>query len=517
MQAGIQKQVAAGTFAKTPLIHILMYCYDRTLSGVLQIQPSDGSEPVRIDFEQGSPVALSAKGSNAQVLARWCDDYVSSYQFFEALHDKEIRRTRLDPLMIVAQYIRGARESAGLDQWVQAAVHKWHETPLRIKPSDRFARMQFNDHERKLVDLLRAQPMSIFQLSKVSGLPRPAVERTIYMLSMFKLVEAFARRAPTPTPKVFPVAKAELPIDDLDLPLLDSAEPPQSANEKEAQNEQVGPHIPERLMPRWKEIEEAYGELHKRSYFEWLGVAQDASTELIKQAFLDKVKQWHPDRLPKELAELKEKVAEIFFQITQAHEVLTDPVKRKAYIDRRQDLMQRGASDSDQQRIMNALQADQAYRKAEFLLKTQDIVNARAQIEEALRLDPEPALYYGLYGWVLFHLTPLTEQLLNEALTAIDLAIRKQPRYEMAHYYRGCVLKRMGQTEEATAAFQRALELQPHLIEAQREVRLAQLRKASAAQVAEKPSDASRKILEKAPLLAGVPGVIKRLFRSTKG
>jgi molecular chaperone DnaJ len=61
-------------------------------------------------------------------------------------------------------------------------------------------------------------------------------------------------------------------------------------------------------------------------YYKILGVGKGASDEEIKKAYRKLARQYHPDRNPGD-----RKAEERFKEISQAHDVLSDPDKRKAY------------------------------------------------------------------------------------------------------------------------------------------------------------------------------------------
>src|ERR1700689_5356827 len=64
----------------------------------------------------------------------------------------------------------------------------------------------------------------------------------------------------------------------------------------------------------------------RQDYYKVLGVGKGASDEEIKKSYRKLARQYHPDRNPGD-----KQAEERFKEISQAHDVLSDPEKRKAY------------------------------------------------------------------------------------------------------------------------------------------------------------------------------------------
>jgi curved DNA-binding protein CbpA len=71
---------------------------------------------------------------------------------------------------------------------------------------------------------------------------------------------------------------------------------------------------------------EKFAEQYK-NYYELLGISEKAGPEEIRQAYLMKIKAWHPDKNPDRQARAEEMTK----TLNQAYHILSDPERRRNY------------------------------------------------------------------------------------------------------------------------------------------------------------------------------------------
>ena len=241
------------------------------------------------------------------------------------------------------------------------------------------------------------------------------------------------------------------------------------------------------IADRRKEILERAATIDTQNYFEMLGIPEDFPIAQVQAAFIALAKKWHPDRLPGELADVREACARVFSRLSEATSTLSDEEERKRYM---RLLTEGGATPEDQQKIGAVIEAATSFQKAEVMLKRGDVVKAEELCALAVRLDSQPD-YVAMLAWIEA-LKPANQSMdatarLEAVLTS---AIEKSERCERAVFYRAMLRKRMGHAKAAVEDFRRAFELNPRNLDAQREVRIFEMRQAapSATDPKSKPS-----------------------------
>jgi len=156
------------------------------------------------------------------------------------------------------------------------------------------------------------------------------------------------------------------------------------------------------------------------NYYKLLGIDPKADRQTVKQAYLAKIKEWHPDKNPdrREEAEEKTKV------LNQAYHILGDPEQRKNY-----DRMLRYTKGKDFNEYVNdeAIRdkLDKAYPALKTALKSVRVLYAlfKDAVNGKYKLHPTSVAMIG--GGLLYFILPA--DLIPDFIPAIgyldDLAV----------------------------------------------------------------------------------------------
>jgi len=554
---------AEGTFAKTPLVQVLVYVLERGLTGTIEVVHPDGpwatllvidgfpskgrtSEPVAYlggtlrelgyidDTVLNASLASMAKerrlhgqillgsgqitptqltdGLRAQLLKKiehlfdWPPDTKFSYfDGFDALHtyggDDDVH---LDPLPLVWAAIRTQ------PPWehVHAALTRLGTSVMRIAAGAQLERFEFAKEERAAVDVLRAQPMRLHELAGTKLMGASTTQLLAYCMLITKQVELFNAADQTPaasrrvarvqTTQVAQRAAIEEQAPRTDPRAANSPYPPSSAAEEVQPTAAVSPSVappasppragaggekrlssgrivtPE-LAKRKEEITARAVAIKSENYFEMLGVARDATPEQVQTAFFALAKVWHPDRVPKAIAEVRDACATVFAHMSEAQQTLSDAKRRENYMDLLKD---GGATPDEQAQVQAVLEAATNFQKAEFYLKKNDLREAEAHCRKARETDPQAPEYLAMLAWLeALKLENQNPEATLARIRMLDHALAQNGKLERAYFYRGLLYKRLGDMRNAVRDFKVSSELNPRNLDAVREVRLYEMRK----------------------------------------
>lgn len=246
-----------------------------------------------------------------------------------------------------------------------------------------------------------------------------------------------------------------------------------------------------------KVLREAAQKILALDHFAALGVSRTATPEQVKQAFIEVVRNWHPDRVPQGLEEVKPLFAKVFARFELARSTVNDPTRRARYIEELSKPPASATSDD-----LSSAEAALEFRKAEAMLKKNDAKQAGSHLRRAIQLAPQHADYVTLHAWLQAK-PDITVERLRELVSELDRVIARDVNHERAHFYRAQLRRRLQLPKEAAADFARAAELNPKNVDAMREVRIHKMRQGNAATEAVRATEAG----------SGIGGFFRKLFK----
>ncbi|MEX2208715.1 MAG: response regulator [Myxococcota bacterium] len=225
-----------------------------------------------------------------------------------------------------------------------------------------------------------------------------------------------------------------------------------------------------------KKLRDALASFEGATHYQVLGIDSDARDEDVRQAFMTLAKVFHPDKVGRRAPGLSELAAKVFARISEANDVLASPDSRAGYTAQLRHT--RGAA-ADRQAVSKILTAEQQFRRGEEAMRRKEWDASLEALRWALDLDPDEGEFHSLRGWVMF----LKQQDqgggdAEAAITHLKKGIALSPQSPSGWFYMGQIKKACGDSAEAEKMFRKVIDVRPDHVDALREVRLMQLRRA---------------------------------------
>jgi tetratricopeptide (TPR) repeat protein len=227
------------------------------------------------------------------------------------------------------------------------------------------------------------------------------------------------------------------------------------------------------LQQRWQQIVTKGKLIENQTYFEMLGIPRDAKPPEIRTEFFKLAKEWHPDRLPAALAELKPYVETIFGYLSEAHSCLSDDEQRVKYV---LTVREGGGTPATDRLMQTILDSAMQYERVLVLGRRHEYDQAIDLLQRILSVTKDEPDYHAMQAWLLLQKHPGKDAPLKEMLAYADRAIELHADHEKAQLYRALILRRMGRLKESLSAFKKVVAINPNNLEAAREVRVANMR-----------------------------------------
>lgn len=413
----------------------------------------------------------------------------------------------------------------------KAALERMTRGRLRVSKTAALDRFGFTQEERRWIDLLRVRALRLDDFfAAAEGINERITRLIVYCLAITKQVElvseeeaaaaeaAAAAAAPPPPSSSAPISPPKGAVGRITLrrervitnpnivkeessPRVPSI-PDQRASPPpdQASTAIAAVPAPPPIAERRQEILARAQTIDKQNYFEMLAVTPENTTDEVKNAYIALAKTWHPDRLPTALADVKDQCARVFARMSEAHQTLTDGEKRKRYL----TLMKEGGETPEaQQEIQNVVSAAVEFQKAEICLKKNDVAQAEQLARRALKMDPNQADYIALLAWIE-SLKDASAEATQARIADLDRAIEINDRCERAYYYRAMLYKRHNRDGPAFKDFLKVSQLNPKNIDAQRELRLYEMRGSGPRPQSQAPAQTP---------VAQKPGLFQKFFK----
>lgn len=242
--------------------------------------------------------------------------------------------------------------------------------------------------------------------------------------------------------------------------------PPQAANQSESPTKD----------PRAREVFianlETYEALiaRERHAFALFDLPLNATRVDVRKQWNRLSKDFHPDALPKlGLEHLHARSQRVFAHLSNAYQILGNKTRRNALKTELESGIAPGQDTTDF--VRQSLESEAMTKDAERMLKKHQYQRAKELFEKANELRKDQGEVLAGLAWCEYHLSGRNEQASREAIRQLKTISQAHDKCANAFYYLGLVLVATRERNAASRAFKEALEVNPRLLDAQRQLR----------------------------------------------
>jgi tetratricopeptide (TPR) repeat protein len=217
--------------------------------------------------------------------------------------------------------------------------------------------------------------------------------------------------------------------------------------------------------------------LDSSSHFEILGVPENATPDEVNGMYMRALRTYHPDRLAAAgLRELAPQAERVMARMGEAASVLRDPKRRSEYVAARAGKKTEGSA------AMAIVDAEKSFQRGEVFLRKGDYAQAIEAFSDAIKVNPSEQQYRAYLAWARFDDPRARKELVaREALATLQQVVGAEARFARGFFWIGQIWKFLNDAIQAERNFREALRLDRGLVDAEREIRLLEMRKAKAA------------------------------------
>ncbi len=404
-----------------------------------------------------------ARGLGQQVLRKFIRAMALEKGALEVVVEEHGRGTRhdtarVDPRLVIHQGVRRGYSPKRVERDLAVLTGKM----VRLNPAVELGEYGFSGEDRAMIALLGSGFQSVDELTAAAGRQATSALMIAYCLMVTEALEVREQRD---------VSEAERP------PATMLTEAP-AARAEATVRRALGPEaeaIRERIRIKAAAVDQSGDDL-----FAVLELAEGASPAEVKRAYFALAKTFHPDRLLAQgLDDLQADAARVLARGNEAFATLSDPKRRAEWVANRGagDLRaKQEAEDAEAQRILTA---EFCSEKAEILLKRRDFAGAVTEAQQAVTLAPKEGRYQAVLVWATWCATLEGDRppLLAKTRRTLENAVKDEPKFANGFFWLAQVARAAGDDAAAQRAYLKAHELDPRNLDAEREVRLYNMRK----------------------------------------
>ncbi len=228
------------------------------------------------------------------------------------------------------------------------------------------------------------------------------------------------------------------------------------------------------------EIQQMHETIKNSTHYQLLGVSRDLDDAGLKQAvtisFRNLAKKWHVDRFHSlEIGEERQQILDIFQAVNSANQILSDPQRRLTYDN------ELSGDNTDISAIINA---ESSFRRGQAMLEQGSFRGAHVQFESAHNLNPNDIEYRAHYLYTEYLLIAknddgkaLERSRATEIYKALDDINKSLNDKDWILVFLATVALGIGRDSEAESLFRNALLVNSRNHQAQRQLRIIEMRK----------------------------------------
>jgi curved DNA-binding protein CbpA len=387
----------------------------------------------------------------------------------------DFERTRVDPRSLLYQGIRTAYDDARLVAEL-APLDGYTFKLIKLPPG--FVESMGMSSTDPIVRRLAAGPLHVADIADAAS--RPAEARAAVLALLYADLLQTERELPDGTRQPLHSTQGLATLSSDRLERAPRMSPLPQAHDEGAPMRVVEttPSVatPVGDVVLRKRIEELHASLGIATHFQLLELSESATPEQVESAYMRAVKTFHPDRLGgMGLLDLGAKAEAIMARLGEGKHVLTDPQRRRDYVRKL-----RGEK-SDTENARDILDAERVFKEGESALLRGDVKSALVLFNQAVQLNHSETEYRAYLAWARYLETPARRSALSgETQRLITEACKDRPHFIRGVFWQGEIHKNMGNLEAAEKAYRSCLEKDPRFIEAERELRLIEMRRKTA-------------------------------------